>query len=256
MSDHDKVDDWDEVSLTDRERERYDRQMMIEGFGEEGQKKLKSTTALIAGAGGLGSPVLIYLAAAGVGKLKIVDNDVVDLSNLNRQVLYDEDDVGRAKSSTSKGVLSRLNSDIEIESFGGKIDDGNVGDVVGGCDLIVDCLDNYETRYVLNRASVKNEIPYFHAAVEGFRGQVTTLIPGETPCLKCIVPTPPSSGKFPILGATAGLLGCLEVREVIRYVVGLTPRLKNKLLIVDGQEEFEKVEISRNPDCEVCGRSF
>lgn len=254
MSDDGKNSLVDGSELIDRDRDRYERQMMIDGFGEKGQEKLKSTTALVAGAGGLGSPVSIYLAAAGVGRIRIVDRDKVELNNLNRQILYYEGDIGESKASVSGKVLSRINGDIEVEPICRKIDDATVEDIVGGCDLIVDCLDNYETRYALNRAAVNKEIPFFHAAVEGMKGQATTIFPGETPCLKCIVPSsPPSQGNFPILGATAGMLACVQVREVIRHVVGLGARLKNKLLLIGENEDFEKVKVSKNPQCGVCG---
>lgn len=242
-----------ETELTDGDRERYDRQIMIDEFGEEGQRKLKSATAFIAGAGGLGSPASIYLAVAGIGKIRIVDNDKVELSNLNRQILHSEDDVGRSKAEVAKEVLRNFNNDIEVEAFSEEITDDSIEKLVDGSDFIVDCMDNFPTRYVLNRAALKMDIPLFHAAVSGMRGQATTIIPGETPCLKCIVPNPPPSGKFPVLGATPGLLACIQAHEVIKYVVGIGNLLKNELLIISEGAEFEKVEIKRNPECEACG---
>lgn len=239
-------------NLSDEERVRYDRQLMIDNFGEEGQKKLKDTTALIAGAGGLGSPVSIYLTVAGVGELKIVDNDEVELSNLNRQTLYREKDVGERKAIVAEKVLKNLNGDVEIESYDKKITEETIEELAKDCDLIVDCMDNYPTRYILNRASLEKEIPLFHAAVEGMNGQATTLIPNETPCLKCIVPNPPPSEKFPVLGATPGLLGTIQAHEVIKYIVGIGNLLKNELLIIKEGTEFDKIEIRKNPECEEC----
>lgn len=239
--------------ITEDDLERYDRQIMIDGFGEEGQKELKSTRALIAGAGGLGSPASIYLAVAGIGELRIVDDDVVELNNLNRQTLYREKDVGKSKAEVAEEVLKSYNEDIEIEGIKEKITDDNIDRLAAGCDLIVDCMDNYPTRYVLNRASLEKEIPMFHAAVSGMRGQATTLIPGRTPCLKCIVPSPPPSKKFPVLGATPGLLATIQVHEVIKYAVGIGDILENELLIVENGSEFDKIEIKKNPDCEECG---
>lgn len=241
--------------LSRQERIRYDRQMMINGFGEEGQKNLKSTTALIAGAGGLGSPVSIYLAVAGIGKLKIVDNDEVELSNLNRQILYGDEELGRNKGSVSEKNVKKFNEDIEIEGTEERITKETVWELTNNCDLIADCMDNYQARYLLNKASIEKGIPLFHAAVEGMSGQITTLVPGETPCLKCIIPNPPPPEKFPVLGATPGLLGCIQVHEIIKYIVGIGPSLKNKLLIVDGGTEFRTVEVRENPKCEVCGES-
>lgn len=239
--------------LSERDQVRYDRQIMIEGFGEEGQRKLKSTTALIAGAGGLGSPAAIYLAVAGIGKLKIVDNDKVELSNLNRQILHWDEDVGRSKASVAEETVGKYNEDIEVEAIDKEITDGTIGELVDGCDLIVDCMDNYPTRYVLNRASLRNEIPFFHAAAYGMRGQVTTIIPGKTACLKCIVPTPPPPEKFPVLGATPGLLACIQAHEVIKYVVGKGDLLENEFLIVNEGMDFDRVELQKNPECEACG---
>lgn len=240
--------------LTERERTRYDRQIMIKGFGEKGQKKLKSTTALIAGAGGLGSPVSIYLAVAGIGKLRIVDNDQVELSNLNRQILYQAKDIGKSKGDVAKKKIRKYNRDIEVETIKKKITDGNIHELANGCDLIVDCMDNFPTRYILNKESQKKNIPLFHAAVEGMKGQATTIIPGETPCLKCIVPTPPPLEKFPVLGATPGLLGTIQAHEVVKYVVGIGDLLKNQLLIVENGTDYNKIAIRKNSECEICGK--
>ncbi|KXB05737.1 adenylyltransferase [candidate division MSBL1 archaeon SCGC-AAA382A13] len=239
--------------LTDRDKVRYDRQIMIKNFGEEGQKKLKSSTALIAGVGGLGSPVSIYLAIAGLGKLKIVDKDKVELSNLNRQILYRNEDVGKYKANISKKILKEYNPDIEVESFNQKITSENISDLARDCDLIVDCMDNYPTRYLLNEVCLEKELPLFHAAVSGMNGQATTIIPGETPCLKCIVPNPPPEEKFPVLGATPGLLGTIQAHEVIKYIVGIGKLLKNQLLLVREGTNFRKINVRKNPKCEACG---
>ncbi|KXA95878.1 adenylyltransferase [candidate division MSBL1 archaeon SCGC-AAA259E19] len=239
--------------LTEREEVRYGRQIMMEGFGEENQKKLRSTTALVAGAGGLGSPVSIYLAVAGVGRLRIVDNDEIELSNLNRQILYGDDDIGRNKAEVAKEKIGEINKDIEVESVKRKISDRSIDGLVKECDLIVDCMDNYRGRYVLNEASVGRNIPMFHGAVRGMRGQVTTIIPGETPCLRCIVPSPPPPEKSPVVGATAGLIGAIQVHEVIKYILEKGDLLKNRLLLIEGGTEINEVEIHRNLECEVCG---
>lgn len=239
--------------LTERERYRYDRQIIIRDWGEDGQKKLKSTTALVAGIGGLGSSASTYLAAVGIGKLKIVDSDEVEVSNLNRQVLYGEGDIGREKAIAARESLQKLNGDIEVEPITRVITDETIGDLIEGCDLIVDCLDNYETRYVINRASLRWKVPLFHAAVRAMRGQATTVIPGETPCLKCIIPTPPPSEKLPMLGATPGLMGCIQAHEVVKYVIGIGDLLKNELLLVNRGTEFNRVEVQRDPGCQECG---
>lgn len=238
--------------LDERDKIRYDRQMIIKGFGEKGQKKLKSTNILVAGIGGLGTSASVYLAAAGIGNLRIVDNDTVELSNLNRQILYREDDIGRNKVTVAKENLEKLNRDISVEPLNREINEKSVQGIVEGSDLIVDCLDNYETRYALNEVSVEKRIPLFHAAVQGMDGQATTIIPGETPCLKCVVPSPPPAEKLPVLGATPGLLACVQVQEVIKHLVGLETSLKNKLLIVSRGAEFETLDVEKNSDCEVC----
>lgn len=241
------------ANLSDRDKIRYNRQIMIQNFGEEGQKKLKSTKALVAGAGGLGSPVSVYLAEAGVGSLKIVDNDVVEISNLNRQILYTERDIGENKDTLAGKTLKELNQDINIETVNQEINEESISQLVEDCDLIVDCMDNYPTRYILNETAVEKGIPLFHAAVRGMNGQATTIVPGETPCLRCVVPSPPPPEKSPVLGATAGLLACVQVHEVIKHLIGMGASLKNKLLVVSRGVEFETIEIEKNPECKICG---
>jgi len=241
------------TDILDRERERYDRQMMISEWGEEGQKDIKDTKALIAGVGGLGSPVSIYLAAAGIGELKLVDDDQVELSNLNRQILYDEKDIGERKVHSAAESLREINSDIKVTPADEKITERSIEDLAEGCDVIVDCMDNYTGRYVLNKFAWREKVPLFHAAVEGMAGQATTIIPSETPCLKCVFPDSPPSEKFPVLGATPGLLGSIQAHEVIKYIVGIEDLLKNELLIVRNGTDFEKVPIEKSDSCEICG---
>ncbi|KXB05343.1 adenylyltransferase [candidate division MSBL1 archaeon SCGC-AAA382A13] len=239
--------------LSKEEKIRYDRQIMIKNFGKKGQQELKSTTALIAGAGGLGSPASIYLAIAGIGKLRIVDTDQVELSNLNRQILYQDEDIGENKAVVAKKKINKYNPNTEVEAIKKRITDENISKLRNGCDLIVDCMDNYPTRYVLNKESQKNDLPLFHAAVEGMNGQATTIIPGRTPCLNCIIPTPPPSEKFPVLGATPGLLGTIQAHEVIKYIVGIDNLLTNYLLLIKDGIDYNKIKIQKNPDCEICG---
>ena len=181
--------------LSERELEKYDRQMMIKDFGPEGQEKLKEAKVLIAGAGGLGSPISVYLAVAGVGRLTIVDYDTVALSNLNRQINHWDKDVDRLKVQSANEKLSALNPDIEINPVSEKIEEHNVEELVGDNDLIVDAMDNVPTRLLLNRVAIKKNIPIFHGAVYGFDGRETTIIPGKTPCLRCLYPKIPPSSK-------------------------------------------------------------
>jgi len=214
--------------LSEQELERYDRQMMIKGFGPDGQEKLKGAKVLIAGAGGLGSPIAIYLAVAGVGKLTIVDYDTVSLSNLNRQINHWNKDVDRLKVDSASEKLSALNPDIIINPISDKIEEHNVDDLVGDNDLIVDAMDNVPTRLLLNEVAIKKKIPIFHGAVYGFDGRVTTIIPGVTPCLRCLYPKIPPSSKFPVVGVTPAVIGCIQAAEVIKYIVGIGVDVKKK----------------------------
>ncbi|HDS63330.1 MAG TPA: HesA/MoeB/ThiF family protein, partial [Methanofollis liminatans] len=201
--------------LSESERERYHRQTMI--FGEEGQERLKKATAFIAGAGGLGCPIALYLAAAGVGRIRLVDSDTVDLSNLNRQVLYQKADIGRPKVAAAAEKLAALNPEISVEAVRTVIDAATVAGLTAGADVIVDAMDNFETRYLLNGAALERGIPLVHGAISGFFGQATTIIPGRTPCLACIFPNPPPDETVPALGTTAGVIGLVQANETIKY---------------------------------------
>lgn len=238
--------------LSEDELERYARQIML--FGEDGQKKLKRAKVFIAGVGGLGCPVALYLAVAGIGSIKLVDKDVVDSSNLNRQVLHWEEDVGKEKVVSAEEKLRAINSDILIEAIYTTIDESNVSDLVGDADLIVDAMDNYSVRYLLNIVAHKKKIPLFHGAISGFDGQLTTIIPGETACMNCIFPSPPDNAVFPVVGVTAGVVAMMQANEVIKYLLGIGKLLTNKLLIWDGLfTEAESLRLSKRDDCIVCG---
>ena len=239
--------------LTERDRERYRRQVLIPGWGEDGQSKLKNAKVFIAGAGGLGSPVSYYLAGAGVGSLVICDDGKLELSNCNRQILYWETDLGVAKAEAAAERIYEFNRDIEIIPVSERIDD-SIERLAGGADLIVDCLDNFETRYVLNRYSVRTGIPFVHAGVSGFAGQLTFIDPPETPCLACIFPEVPEQGVLPIAGMTTGVIGSLAAMEACKHLTGVGTTLKNKLIIWDGEEQiFDTVEITKSDSCPVCG---
>jgi len=175
--------------LTEDEIRRYDRQIRI--FGEEGQNRLKKAKVFIAGVGGLGSPLSIYLAVAGIGKLRIVDNDVVALENLNRQILHWDNDIGREKIESAEAKLKGINPNVEVEPISETITEDNADRLVGDFDVIVDAMDNFATRYVLNKIALTKGVPFFHGAVHGFYGQATTIIPGKTACLRCIFPEAP-----------------------------------------------------------------
>jgi len=241
--------------LSKEELERYDRQIMIHNWGKGGQLKLKSAKVVIAGAGGLGNPASIYLAAAGVGRILNIDNDVYELSNLNRQILGWQNDIGRPKVEAAKEKLRALNPDIEVEAVNTEITAENVCDLIRGSDVVVDAMDNWKTRFDLNSGCVECRIPLVHAGIHGLSGQITTIVPGEGPCLLCIIPrTPPEIRPFPVLGATPGLFAMLQTMEVIKLILGLGKPLVGRLLLFSGEDmSFNVVQVSRNPECPVCG---
>ena len=244
------------LKFTEKELDRYSRQMIIPRWGEEGQRRLKKAKVFVAGAGGLGSPLSIYLAVAGVGKIRICDNGIPELSNLNRQILHCECDIGKNKAYSAKDTLFEINPNVDIEPIVETINEDNAQQLIGDSDLIIDCLDDFQTRHILNKVAVNKQIPFIHAGVYGLTGQLTFIHPPETPCLYCIFPGSFSrSGIFPILGATAGIIGCLEALEAIKWIVGIGNNLKGRLLIFNGEEmEFQMVEIKKDPNCPICSR--
>jgi len=238
--------------LSDRELARYNRQITVSGWGNEGQEKLKKAKVVVAGAGGLGSAILIYLAAAGVGHIKVVDSDKVDRTNLNRQVLYTDADVGRKKARVAAERLESLNFDIRVEGIVDVIGEENVSDLVADW-AIVDAMDNLPTRFLLNRVAVQRKLPLFHGAVYAWEGRATTIIPDKTPCLQClyqgVIP-----GKPPVVGVTPAVIGCIQATEVIKYLLGMGELLTGRLLMYDGLAmTFNEMKVKRDPDCAVCG---
>jgi molybdopterin/thiamine biosynthesis adenylyltransferase len=240
--------------LTETDLIRYNRQIKLNGWGEAGQQKLKSARVFIAGAGGLGSPVAIYLAVAGVGELRLCDLDRIELSNLNRQVLHPESRMGEFKALSGEKTLKALNPSIEVVAFAERLDESNVDRIVGRPDLMIDCLDNYDTRYLLNDYSLRHQIPMVHGAIWGMSGQVSFLQPPETPCLRCLVPEPPPRETFPVVGVTPGIIGCIQAMEALKYLAGLGDLLTGRLLLFDGEEmSFFSVKVERSADCPACG---
>ena len=240
--------------LTENELTRYDRQIMMKGIGKDGQEKLKKARVFVAGAGGLGSPISIYLAVAGVGAIRLADHDTIELSNLNRQILHGDGDLGKRKVDSAIQKLQNMNKDITVAAVAEMITEESVSKLVGDCDLIVDATDNLPTRYVLNRAAIEKNIPFFHGAVYGFEGRVTTIIPGKTACLWCIYQGRITEGKFPVIGVAPAVIGCLQATEVIKYVTGIGELLTDQLLIYDGLNlELTKLEVKRDPHCQHCG---
>jgi len=235
-----------------RDLDRYDRQIRL--FGATGQEKLKRAKVFIAGAGGLGSPISIYLAAAGIGKIVLVDKDVVELSNLNRQILHWERDVGSRKALSALEKLQKMNSEIIGEAATEILDEENVFGLVGDADLIIDAVDNFSSRYLLNKAALDRKIPFIHGAINGFHGQATTILPGRTACLRCIFPEAPPPETFPVVGVTPGIIGLIQATEAIKYITGLGDLLAGKLLIWDGiRPTLETIAVERDPRCKDCG---
>lgn len=237
--------------LSDIELKTYERQLGIKSWSQE---KLKKSTVFIAGAGGLGSPVLFYLAAAGIGNLIICDNDIVDISNLNRQILHSTKKIGIKKAESASNTLNDLNPNINIKFFSDKITDENADLIINKPDLIIDCLDNFKTRHILNRISVKKHIPFIHGGVSEFGGQITFFHPPETACLNCIMPDREPDKKISIAGATAGIIGSIQAAEAIKFLNGIGTSLKNRLLFMDGLNmKFTEINITKNSGCKVCG---
>jgi molybdopterin/thiamine biosynthesis adenylyltransferase len=238
--------------ITDEEQKRYHRQLLM--LGEAGQERLKASRVLIAGAGGLGTVIATYLAAAGIGTLRIADCDVVEATNLNRQILHWGRDLGRPKTASVAEKLSALNSLIRVEEIAGRIDESSVDAIAGDCEIIVDAMDNFPTRYLLNRTALRKGIPFIHGAVRGLQGQATTILPGKTPCLRCLFPGSPPPELFPIIGATCGVIGSIEATEVVKLLTGQGEPLAGRLLIWDGLAACaDSLAVERNPACPDCG---
>jgi adenylyltransferase/sulfurtransferase len=241
--------------LTPNDHKRYHRQMMIDGWGKEGQEKLKQTTIGVLGAGGLGSPLLMYLTVAGFGKIIVADKDVIELSNLNRQILHWDKDIGRKKAESAKEKLQEMNRDVEIVAYTGEVTEENIEQIFTGVDAVCDALDNFEIRFVLNAFAVAHRIPLFHGAIWGLQGEVTTIIPGETACYRCLYSEAMPGGLFPVVGVTPALIAVIQATEAIKYFTGVGELLKDQLLLYEGESmTFSKVHIKRNSDCPVCGK--
>ena len=224
--------------------------------GSRGQAILGRARVLIAGAGGLGGTGALHLAAAGVGHLGIVDNDFIEMSNLNPQLLYSEEQIGRKKADAARDRIIAFNPHIEVEAICETIDGDSINKLVRGYDMIVDAMDNFTTRYVLNRAALQLNLPLFHGAVQGFEGRATTIIAGKTPCLKCIYPKAPQPDVIPVIGVAPALIASLQATEVIKHILKLGKLLTGRLLIYDGLSmEFMQIKLKKNANCPECGTS-
>jgi molybdopterin/thiamine biosynthesis adenylyltransferase len=247
--------------LTDEQRERYSRHILIPEIGLEGQLKLLGAKVLLLGAGGLGSPTALYLAAAGVGTLGIVDDDVVDLSNLQRQIAHTNDRIGVPKVDSAEQSIHGINPDVDVVKYRTRLDASNVMEIVDGYDVIVDGVDNFPTRYLLNDATVRLRIPVVSASILGFDGQLSVFAPYEGPCYRCLYPTPPpaelapSCGANGVLGALPGIMGVLQAIEVVKLVTGSGEPLIGRLLLYEALgTSFTDLKLRRDPDCPICSR--
>jgi adenylyltransferase/sulfurtransferase len=241
--------------LSTDELERYDRQMMIEGWGLEGQEKLKNSSVAVVGVGGLGCPASLYLAAAGVGTLLLIDEGRFELSNLNRQILGWTKDIGRLKTEGAAEKLRALNPKLDVVTISRRVDGGNVLEIISSSDAVVDALDNWDTRFLLNRVCVESGKPLIHSGIRGLHGQVMVVMPGEGPCLRCLIPeTPQETSRFPVLGATPGLFAMIQVIETCKVLLNLGEPLVGKMLLFDGTDtSFELIDVKRSSSCPVCG---
>jgi molybdopterin/thiamine biosynthesis adenylyltransferase len=247
-------------TLSAEQRNRYHRHLLLPEVGDAGQQKLLASKVLLLGAGGLGSPAALYLAAAGVGTLGIIDMDVVDASNLQRQILHNIDRVGDRKVDSAKKTLTALNPDVNVVTYDVRLGADNILEVIDGYDLIVDGTDNFPTRYLVNDASLVKRIPVVHGSIFRFEGQATVFYPYEGPCYRCLIPEPPppelapSCAEAGVLGVLPGIVGSIQAIEAIKVLLGLGDPLIGRLLAYDALEEsFRTFKVNRDPNCPACG---
>jgi sulfur-carrier protein adenylyltransferase/sulfurtransferase len=253
--------EWEKPALLDAaKRRRYSRHILIPEVGESGQLRLLESRVLLIGAGGLGSPAALYLAAAGVGTLGIVDEDVVDDSNLQRQVIHSTERIGMPKTESARMTLQALNPDVEIVEHRERLTSANIDRILPGYDVVVDGTDNFPTRYLLNDASLVHRVPIVHASIFRFEGQLTVFAPYEGPCYRCLFPEPPPADMAPscaeggVLGVLPGIMGTLQATEALKLLLGIGDPLIGRLLLVDALEAtFQEVRLRRDPSCPVCG---
>jgi sulfur-carrier protein adenylyltransferase/sulfurtransferase len=249
-------------ALSPEQRNRYQRHLLLPEVGEAGQQKLLDAKVLLLGAGGLGSPAALYLAAAGVGTLGIIDMDVVDESNLQRQILHNIDRVGDRKVDSAKKTLTMLNGDVNVVTYDTRLGADNILDIIDGYDVIVDGTDNFPTRYLVNDASLLKRIPVVHGSIFRFEGQATVFHPYVGPCYRCMIPEPPPAELAPscaeagVLGVLPGIIGSIQAMEAIKVILELGDTLAGRLLAYDALEEsFRTYNVQRDPQCPACGEN-
>jgi len=250
------------VDFTSKQIERYSRHIILPEVGGEGQLKIMKGKVLVLGVGGLGSPAALYLAAAGVGTLGIVDNDKVDITNLQRQVLHFTDDVDRYKTDSAAEKLRKLNPEIKVKDYRLKISSENIRDLIKEYDVVVDGTDNFPTRFLVNDACYFEKKPLVHGAILRFEGQVMTIIPDEGPCYRCIYREPPPVGMVPscqqagVIGSVAGIVGTIQANEAIKILLGVGETLKERLLVIDAlAANFRQIKTKKDPRCPLCGEN-
>jgi molybdopterin/thiamine biosynthesis adenylyltransferase/rhodanese-related sulfurtransferase len=248
-------------TMSPEQLKRYSRHIMLPEVGETGQGKLLDAKVLCLGAGGLGSPSALYLAAAGVGTIGIVDDDVVDESNLQRQVLHNIERLGMPKVESARKTLQALNPDVQVVAYQERLTSENILEILAGYDLVVDGADNFPTRYLLNDAALKLGKPVVHASIFRFEGQLTTFLPDEGPCYRCLYPDPPPPGMAPscqeagVLGVLPGIVGCLQANEALKLILGAGTSLSGRLLVFDALgTKFRTLKLRKDPECRVCSK--
>jgi molybdopterin-synthase adenylyltransferase len=251
-----------ELDFSDEEIHRYSRHIVLPEVGGIGQKRINRAAALVIGAGGLGSPVALYLAAAGVGKIGIVDNDVVDTSNLQRQILHTTADVGRKKVESARETLLALNPNLRIVPHDVRLNSGNILEILRDYDVVAEGSDNFPTKFLVNDACVMTGTPLSMAGIFRFSGQILTVVPGQGPCYRCLIPQPPPPGAIPscqeagVFGAMAGVVGVIQATEILKLILGKGEVLSGRLLLFEAlQMRFEPIEVKRNPECPVCSET-
>ena len=247
------------IEFTDEQIERYSRHIILPEVGGSGQQKMLEARVLLLGAGGLGSPAAYYLAAAGIGNLGIVDFDRVDLSNLQRQIIHSTERIGMLKTESAKKTIEALNPDVNISLYNERLDSSNIMNLIEGYDYIVDGSDNFPTRYLVNDACIMRNKTLIHGSIYRFEGQVTVFKPGDGPCYRCLYPEPPPPGMVPncqeggVLGVLAGVIGNLQVVEVLKLILGIGKTLVGKLLIYAAlNTEFRNLRLRKDENCPIC----
>jgi molybdopterin/thiamine biosynthesis adenylyltransferase len=251
-----------DLEFTEERLERYSRHILLQDVGIEGQTKLFQAKVLIIGAGGLGSPAALYLAAAGVGTIGIADADVVDLSNLQRQIIHFTADVTRPKVDSAAEKMRALNPDVTVRTYHEFIRAANIRQIIGDYDFVIDGTDNFAAKFLINDACVLAGIPFSHGGILRFTGQTMTIVPGQSACYRCVFAAPPPKGAVPtcseagILGAVAGMLGTIQAAEALKFICGTGQLLTNALLTFDAKDmNFRKIQFNRNRRCALCGEN-